>query len=108
VASKLNLTIDQGSDFATSFVVSDDNGNPLDLSTYTLASQIRKTYTSSTYYSINATANSSGIVVMRLNANTSNLIPAGRYVYDVELTSSSNAVSRAVEGIVTITPSVTR
>lgn len=108
MASKLNLTIDQGSDFATSFVVSDDNGNPLDLSTYTLASQMRKTYTSSTYYSLTTTANSSGIVIIRLDANTSKTIPAGRYVYDVDLTSSANAVSRAVEGIVTITPAVTR
>lgn len=108
MATKLNLTVDQGSDFATSFVVSDDNGNPLDLSTYTLASQMRKTYTSASSYSFTVTANSSGIVVITLGANTSKSIPAGRYVYDVDLTSSSNAVSRAVEGFVTITPAVTR
>ena len=32
----------------------------------------------------------------------------GRYVYDVELTNSSNTRSRLVEGIATITPEVTR
>jgi hypothetical protein len=32
----------------------------------------------------------------------------GRYVYDVELTDTSNSISRIVEGIVTVTPQVTR
>jgi len=33
---------------------------------------------------------------------------AGRYVYDVETTSGSGVVSRIVEGIITVTPEVTR
>jgi hypothetical protein len=41
------------------------------------------------------------------SANTSNLTP-GRYVYDVIITSSANVVTRVVEGIVTVLPSVTR
>jgi hypothetical protein len=40
-------------------------------------------------------------------ANTANL-SAGRYVYDLKITSPANVVSRVVEGIVTVLPSVTR
>ena len=40
------------------------------------------------------------------DAQTSNIV-AGRYVYDV-LVTSSNVTTRIVEGIVTVTPGVTR
>jgi hypothetical protein len=33
---------------------------------------------------------------------------AGRYVYDVEIISAANVISRLVEGIATVTPEVTR
>jgi len=41
-----------------------------------------------------------------MNANTTSSITAGRYVYDVELVNGSY-VTRAAEGIVTVTPEVT-
>ena len=40
-------------------------------------------------------------------ANTANVTP-GRYVYDVKITSPASVVTRVVEGIVTVLPSVTR
>ena len=45
---------------------------------------------------------------LTLNANQTSNIVSGRYVYDIELTDASNSVSRIVEGIVTVTPQVTR
>lgn len=108
MATKLNLYIDQGTDFETSIEVTDDDGEAIDLSTFSGRSQIRKHYTSSTYYSFNVATNSGGVITITLSANTSTNIPAGRYVYDLELVSSSNVVSRIVEGIVTISPEVTR
>lgn len=108
MATKLNLYIDQGTDFETSIEVTDDDGEAIDLSTFSGRSQIRKHYTSSTYYSFNVATSSAGTITITLSANTSTNIPAGRYVYDLELVSSSNVVSRIVEGIVTISPEVTR
>ena len=46
--------------------------------------------------------------MLSMSANTTNSIAAGRYVYDCELTDSNGIVSRLVEGIVTVTPGVTR
>lgn len=108
MALKGNITIDQGTDFSTSIDITDDNGDPIDVSAYTGAAQIRKHYTSSNSYSFTVTTSSSGQVVLSMNAATTANIAAGRYVYDCELTSNSNTVSRIIEGIVTVTPQVTR
>lgn len=109
MATKANLVIDQGSTFSTDLTLTDENGDPLTLVGYTANSQIRKWYTSSNASatfttSINTT---SAVITLTLTANqTSNLV-SGRYVYDVEI-SSDGEVSRIVEGIVTVTPQVTR
>lgn len=109
MAIKANLIVDQGADYSTSISVTDDNGEAIDLTGYTGAAQMRRHYTSVSYYSfdVQITGNQ-GEVVLSLTANTSNTIPSGRYVYDCELTDGSGKRSRLVEGIVTINPQVTR
>lgn len=109
MATKANITIDQGTTFSTTISLTNDNGEPIDLSGYTGQSQMRKHYTSSNSVSFTVSLGSvNGTVSLSLTpAQTANLTP-GRYVYDVEITSSSNVVSRIVEGIATITPEVTR
>jgi len=50
-----------------------------------------------------------GTVLLTMSSNTTANIAAGRYVYDVEITGGeANTVTRVVEGIVTVTPNVTR
>lgn len=109
MGTKANLIIDQGTTFSTSVDILDENGNATDLSNYSGAGQIRKHYTSTnaTSFTISITANT-GTVQFSLDANTTQSLAAGRYVYDIELTDGAGEVSRVLEGIVTITPSVTR
>lgn len=109
MATKANLVIDQGSTFSTDLNLTDDIGDALVLTGYTANSQIRKWYTSTSAAAIFETQINvqSGVISLSLTASqTSNLV-AGRYVYDVELSLGSE-VSRIVEGIVTVTPQVTR
>lgn len=108
MAQKANLVIDQGSTYSTTLDITDEESNPIDLTTYTAAGQIRKHYTSSTSTAFTVTGSAGGILTISLSANASNNLEAGRYVYDVELTANTGAVTRVLEGIVTITPSVTR
>ena len=108
MAQKLNLIIDQGSSFSTSFIVNDDAGVPINFSGYTGSAQIRKHYTSTNAVSFVVTASSAGEVELTLSSNTTSSIEAGRYVYDVELVAPANTTSRVVEGIVTVTPQVTK
>jgi hypothetical protein len=109
MATKANLVIDQGTTFSTDLSLTDENGDVLNLIGYSANSQVRKWYTSSNAAAVFSTSinTTSGVVTLSLTANqTSNLV-AGRYVYDVEIDDGS-VISRIVEGIITVTPQVTR
>lgn len=111
MAAKANIVIDQGADFATTITVTDTDGSIVDLTGYTGEGQIRKHYTSETAVDLIVEfqdPRSSGQVTLSLtNANTA-AMEAGRYVYDVEITSGGGTISRLAEGIATVTPQVTR
>lgn len=109
MATKANIIIDQGTTFSTSIFITDENGDPIDLTSYTGVSQMRKHYTSSNSqsFSVSLGGNQGTVTLSLTSTQTANLTP-GRYVYDVEITSGSNVVSRIIEGIVTVTPEVTR
>lgn len=107
MATKANLVIDQGSTFASSIDILDENDEPVNLTNYTARGQIRKHYTSNNSVSFTTTL-SNGSLVISLTANQTANIVAGRYVYDLELVDPANTVVRILEGIVTITPEVTR
>lgn len=109
MAIKANIVIDQGSTFQTSINVTDENDDIVDLTNYSAAAQMRKHYTSSNATSFNTSISPSlGIVTLSLTANTTNTLVPGRYLYDCELTDNNGLVTRLVEGIVTVTPGVTR
>ena len=109
MATKVNIVIDQGTDFATTVNLTDADGNELDVSGYSAAGQIRKSYTSSTAtdFTMSLSAISSSLT-LSLNNSTTSAMTSGRYVYDIELTDPSGIVSRILEGQVTVTPEVTR
>jgi hypothetical protein len=110
LAAFSELVIEQGATFSSLLNVEDSNGDAINLYAYTASSQMRKSYYSSSSTTIVSTVTGTAngeITLSMTSANTSNLTP-GRYVYDVIITSSANVVTRVVEGIVTVLPSVTR
>lgn len=109
MATKINLIIDQGATFETTLNLTDDSDEAVDLTGYTGAGQIRKHYTSSNATSFAVTlGGANGTLTIGLSANSTANLAAGRYVYDIEVTDNSGIVSRLFEGIVTVTPQVTR
>jgi len=108
MARKNNIVIDQGSTFSTNIIALDANNDPIDLTTYTANSQMRKTYSSSTAYDFNVSLANDGTITLSMNAATTSTIIEGRYVYDVEIQNTSGIRTRVVEGIATVTPQVTR
>jgi hypothetical protein len=110
VASISNLFVDQGSDYSNIITVAGATG-ALNLADYTIKSQLRKSYGSSSYFNFNATIYDAptGRVRLQLSATQSSAIPPGRYLYDVELTNTINGAKvRIVEGICTVTPEITK
>ena len=70
-----NLTVDQGSTFGAEIDVTDSSGDALDLNGYTVAGQMRKTYTSatSTAFTSSVFNAAGGVVKIALNATTTNI-----------------------------------
>lgn len=111
MAEITNLFVDAGSDYSVVITVRSVTGIPLDLTNYTVKAQMRKSYSSSVAYNfIAATFNpTAGKIRLQLTAAQSELIPPGRYLYDVEITQTISGVKKRVaEGIVTVTPQITQ
>ena len=110
-AAYSNLYLEQGTTFTTTITLDDVYGDIYDLSGYRASSQMRKSY-----YSANATATFSssinvgqGTVTLELAANTTANIAPGRYVYDaVIIDDSTHVTTRILEGIIEVSPCVTR
>lgn len=107
MAQKANITIDQGTTFSSGIDLLNDNDEAVDVTNYTARGQIRKHYSSSNAVSFTTTLSNGSLVISLTAAQTANMV-AGRYVYDIELVDPSNTVLRILEGIVTVTPEVTR
>ena len=111
MAGILNITIDQGETYTnTNSVFLADGVTAMNLTGYTVASKMRKHYTSTASHTINTTTNpaTAGLIDSSLSATETSAITAGYYVYDLEITSSGGVVTRVVEGKVHMKPGVTR
>lgn len=110
MAAFSEIVIEQGATFNTTINVEDTAGAAINLYGYTANSMMRKSYYSSsaTVITSTVTGTANGEITLGVSAaNTASLAP-GRYVYDVIITSPTSVVTRVIEGIVTVLPSVTR
>ena len=109
MSGKYNIVAEQGATFNLNFRVETD-GVAWNLTGYTFAMQVRRsTSDASTLLNItSATMNSVGHVSATVNATTMSDVPAGRWVYDIELTSSGGQVTRILEGRFIVSPQVTQ
>jgi hypothetical protein len=109
--SYVELFVNQGATFQYNLDLTNKDKSPMNVAGYSFSGQIRKSY-----YSSSATANlnitvantANGNVVISMNATTTAGIKAGRYVYDVKMLDNANTTTRILEGIVTVTPQVTK
>jgi hypothetical protein len=110
MAAKANIVIDQGTTFSTFLALTDDNNDIIDLTDYTARGQIRKWYTSNSHvdFTVEILEPTTGNIYISLDADTTAALEAGRYVYDIETVDPDTNVTRIVEGIVTVTPEVTK
>ena len=106
-----NIVIEQGFDFDTTFILEDTTtGDYLDLTNYTVESQLRKTYSSNTAYSFTSAITEAevGNVQISMGSTLTSTIKSGRYVFDVKIISSGGTISKVVEGSALVRPGVTR
>lgn len=113
MAARANLQIDRGTTFSSDVTVTDTDGTAFDLSGYTAAAKMALGYASTrTRVTLTSSINAdptTGVITISLTADqTKNLEAPARYVYDVEITKTSDStVTRVIEGIITVSPDVT-
>lgn len=111
----VNLTFGQGTTWKLSMTYTDANDAPVDLTNYVARMQARVGYDAATTV-LNINSNGSGITLggtagsisIVVPASTTTTIGAAQYVYDLELVSPSDEVTRLIEGTLTVTPEVTK
>ena len=113
MAARANLRIDQGATFNTDVTVSGSDGTAFDLTGYTASAKLSKGYASTrtrvSFTTAIAADATTGVITLSLTADQTNALEApARYVYDVEiLKASDSTITRVIEGIITVSPSVT-
>jgi len=113
MAAYQDIYMDKGTDFTEQLNLSDDYGNPYNLSLFTVASKARTSYTTSNV-AITFTATvydaANGVVLLKASSDvTANVVPnnSGKLVYDVVVTSPTGLKTRVLEGQIFVSPNVT-
>lgn len=110
---KLDLNMWQGAswDYTLTWTT---NGAAVNLTNYSARMQARTAYhATATVFSITSGSGitlggTAGTILLEASAATTAGVPEGTYVYDLELVSPGSAVTRLVEGMLTVDPEVTR
>jgi hypothetical protein len=102
--------IEQGTDYSFSIVCTDVTNVPLDLTAYTYMAELRRSYYSTTgvSFAVSSPVPSAGELTLALTPTQTAALKPGRYVYDVLIVAGNGAPTRVLEGIVTVTPQVSR
>lgn len=110
MSAQNNLTLDKGTDFVYNIYLIDSAGVPVDVSGYTGESQLRTSYSSNVYNTMNVDVSTvnTGLITLSMNSYNTGLLTSGRYLYDLILISTDNIISRLVEGTITVNPQVTK
>lgn len=110
-SNKYDLILYQGATFNRTLEIKDSDSNPVNLTDYSFAGQIRTSAHSGDIqatFDIQIANASTGRVTWKLSSTNSALVPAQQCVYDVEMTQANGDVVRLLEGFVDVKANVTR
>lgn len=107
--------IDQGSDIAIQLDLVDQNNNKKDLTNFSAAAKMKRTFNSdssdTTTFSAAITDADDGVLTLSLTNAQTSALKVGTYVYDVEISfqdsASNTIIERVLEGKIRVHPNVT-
>lgn len=107
--------IDQGSDIAIQLDLVDQNNNKKDLTNFSAAAKMKRTFNSdssdTTTFSAAITDADDGVLTLSLTNAQTSALKVGTYVYDVEISFQDSAnntiIERVLEGKIRVHPNVT-
>lgn len=107
-----DLFLNQAETFTTSLTLNDSNGNPYNLTGFTVKSYAKKSYYSDNnviIFQSSVSDASNGVITLSANSSTTSNVSAGKLVYDVIITETeSGTVTRVLEGQIFVSPAVTK
>ena len=103
-ARSVNLTVEQGTDFISTFTIKNPDGTVLPLTGYTATAKLAKhsSASSTTSFQTSITAATGKVTLTLTNSVTADLAP-GRYYYDVVIGKFGGSITRVIEGMVLVT-----
>lgn len=121
-AANLDLLVEQGATFTRTLTLKDSAGAPIDITGWTFAGQIRKKYDSSsplvsfTCAIVGAATNGQfSITLSHTQTSALPVLPAQDnsrsptlYSYDIECVKSDSTKARLLQGLVKVSPEVTK
>jgi len=110
-AGLLNILVEQGATFSRILTIESTPGTPLDLTGFTFAGKMKKSYTDATAaatFTITVTNAAAGTATWSLTpAQTQSLVPQ-THRYDIEMTNTATGVvTRLLEGEAYVSASMT-
>jgi hypothetical protein len=115
MTAKFNFTAYQGADFEYTLTLKNDDGTLIDLTGYTFRGDARASYDSekelfSFVFNILDQTTNQGQVEITLPNNfyTTLMRSEAKFIYDIEMESPSNKITKVLVGVVTVIPRVTR
>jgi hypothetical protein len=106
MGARANIYIDQGTDFRISLELFDGDDDDLVISTFSFFADMRKMYSSARAAEFTVEKNENDITLV-LDAEQTSLLKPGKYEYDVLMKKSSGELSKIVEGLAIVIPTIT-
>lgn len=109
-----DIEAEQGANYAVTLTYADNSNVLINLTGYSARMQVRKTIGSSTPYLALTQASgitlggAAGTIAIAISAAALSVVPAGNYVYDLELVSGGGSVTRIISGRFIVAGEVTR
>tara|TARA_R110000868_G_scaffold145474_1_gene365686 strand:- start:451 stop:777 length:327 start_codon:yes stop_codon:yes gene_type:complete len=105
MASRANIYIDQGTDFRFSVELFDATDAELGIETYDFFASMRKVYSSPIIANFNIEKSGNDITLVLTDEQTILLKP-GKYQFDVMMRKTSGELSKVVEGLAFVVPTI--
>ena len=103
----VNITIEKGADFASSFTITNASGSVYSLAGASAVAKIKKFPESTTSYSFSTTITvATGVIALVMTDTVTSTITPGRYFYDILVTNSSGLKNRVIEGMALVTAGI--
>lgn len=108
MASAINLSLDKGTSFESTFIVKNADDSAFNLTGYTATARIRKHPTASDYKSFQTTITSAkGEIKITMTAALTSDLSSGRNYYDVVIENTAGtSKSKVFEGMIMVSDTV--